>query len=159
MKYFVKSQTGSKGFTIIELMITIAIVAILTALAVPAYKDYTVRSKITECINGAAVAKVAISEYRQTLGAWPPNPVEAGLTIAGISRYCTALNNYQPTTGAFTIDMNEAAIDSVLAIDSVSPVMTPTPPPTTTSPIDWHCSRGTTNAIYLKYLPSTCRGT
>ena len=50
-------------------MITVAIVALLVALAVPAYKDYTIRSKVAECVNGAAVAKVQVSEFRQSLGA------------------------------------------------------------------------------------------
>ena len=57
-----------KGFTLIELMIVIAIVAILVALAVPAYQDYTIRAKVGECINNGAVAKLSISEYRETTG-------------------------------------------------------------------------------------------
>jgi type IV pilus assembly protein PilA len=157
MIHSIHKKARSHGFTLIELMIAIAIVAILVAMAVPAYNDYTIRAKIGECINGAAVAKVSISEYRQTLGAWPPNLVEAGLSVAGISHYCTALNNYQSATGAFTIDINEAVIDPVLAIDSVSPLMTPTSTPANI--IDWRCSRGTTTASNIKYLPATCRGT
>lgn len=145
------------GFTLIELMIAIAIVAILVAMAVPAYRDYTIRAKIGECVNGAAVAKVSISEYRQSLGAWPPSLVEAGLSNSGTSSYCTALSNYQPSTGAFTIDVNEAAVDGILAIDSIAPALTPSP--TSSSIINWRCSRGSTQANYLKYLPSTCRGT
>ena len=156
MIYSDKIITGSKGFTLIELMIAIAIIAILVAMAVPAYRDYTVRSKIGECVNGAAVAKVSISEYRQTLGAWPSDLVTAGLTVAGMSHYCTALNNYQPTTGAFTIDINEAEIDSTLTVDSISPVMTPTS--TLSNIINWKCSKGTTLAGSVKYLPPTCRG-
>ena len=70
MIYSEKSHAGSKGFTLIEIMIAIAIVAILVAMAVPAYHDYTIRSKITECINSAAVPKVTFSEYKQTLGAY-----------------------------------------------------------------------------------------
>jgi prepilin-type N-terminal cleavage/methylation domain-containing protein len=54
-----KVNEMSKGFTLIELMIVIAIVAILVALAVPTYNDYTVRAKVGECINGAAVPKLA----------------------------------------------------------------------------------------------------
>lgn len=141
----------------VELMIAIAIVAILVAMAVPAYTDYTVRSKIAECINGAAVAKISISEYRQSLGAWPSDLVEAGLSNSGISTYCTALNNYQSSTGAFTVDVNEAAIDPVLTANSIAPAMTPSP--TSNNIINWRCSRGSTQPNYLKYLPSTCRGT
>jgi len=145
----------SRGFTLIELMIVIAIVAILVAMAVPAYQNYTVRTKIAECINGAAVGKVSISEYRQSLGAWPPTLEEAGLEVAGISKFCTALNNYQAGTGAFTIDVDEAAVDPVLALNSIAPVMTPTQ--NASNIIDWNCSRGTTPAIAVKYLPTDCR--
>lgn len=152
-----KNMVNVKGFTIIELMITIAIMAILVAMAVPAYNDYTIRSKIGECVNGAAVAKIGVSEYRQSLGAWPPNLEETGLSTSGASKFCTAIVDYQPTTGAFTIDINEAVIDAKLAADSISPVLIPTP--TATSIINWRCARGTTQASNLKYLPSTCRGT
>jgi prepilin-type N-terminal cleavage/methylation domain-containing protein len=80
-----------QGFTLIELMIVIAIVAILVALAVPAYKDYTVRTKVAECINGAAVPKLAISEFYESMAAWPgtptppallPQPVTANIALA-----------------------------------------------------------------------------
>ena len=76
------------GFTLIELMIVIAIVAILVALAVPAYKDYTIRAKVTECVNAAAVAKLNISEYRETVGVYPTDEDEAGTTFpAGESQF------------------------------------------------------------------------
>ena len=120
-----KHAKSSRGFTLIELMITIAIVAILVALAVPAYSDYSIRAKVAECINGAAVAKVGISEYRQTLGPWPPSLEAAGLNTAGISYFCTSLINYQQDSGAFTIDVNEAVIDPGLAADALRPLLTP----------------------------------
>lgn len=150
-----KHRKSLRGFTLIELMITIAIVAILLALAVPAYTDYSIRSKLAECINNATVAKVAISEYRQSLGSWPPSLSEAGLDAGGISHYCSSFTNYQSSSGAFTIDINEAAVDLSLTADALMPVMTPTE--TTSSIIDWSCSKGTTSAADVKYLPSTCR--
>lgn len=150
-----KHEKSSRGFTLIELMVAVAIVAILMALAVPAYTDYSIRSKVAECINGASVAKVAISEYRQSLGPWPPSLLGAGLNAGGISHFCSSFINYQPSTGAFAIDINEAAVDSSLTAGALMPVMTPTE--TTSSIIDWNCSRGATSAVALKYLPSTCR--
>ena len=151
-----KHTKSSRGFTLIELMITIAVVAILVALAVPAYSDYSIRAKVAECINGAAVAKVGISEYRQTMGPWPPDLAAAGLDVSGISHYCTALINYQPGSGAFTIDVNEAEIGGLTA-DSLMPVLTPYD--RSSGMIDWRCSKGATSSGNLKYLPSTCRGT
>ena len=148
-----RQHHSSKGFTLIELMIAVSIVGILTALAVPAYSDYMIRSKIAECINGAATAKVGITEYQQTLGAWPPSMSAAGLTNTGVSKFCTAINNYQAATGAFTIDVDESAVDVVLT--NISPVLTPTVTPSNI--INWNCTRGTTPASELKFLPSTCR--
>src|SRR5436309_13717114 len=60
-----------KGFTLIELMIVVAIIGILAAIAIPAYQDYTVRSKVTEAVAGMSAAKVAISEYYQSQGSMP----------------------------------------------------------------------------------------
>jgi len=145
-----------KGFTLIELMIVVAIVAILVALAVPAYKDYTVRSKIAECINGAAVAKIQVSEYRQALGIWPVSDVEAGIdTPSGDSQFCVGFINYDGSTGAFTIDIDEAVIATGLG--DISPRYTPFDRPNNI--IDWNCSRGATAGALVKYLPGPCRGT
>ncbi len=152
--YHLSQGSRSAGFTLIELMIVIAIVAILVALAVPAYQNYTIRSKIAECINGAALAKVKVSEYRQVLGAWPPNLTDAGLDGSGISNYCNGFISYTPATGAFTIDVNETQVDPSLG--DVAPRMTPTIV-AVSNMIDWNCSRGTTPAGNIKYLPSTCR--
>lgn len=68
-KSFVLSKRRSGGFTLIELMIVISIVAILVTLAVPAYQEYSTRAKVTECMVGAAPAKLAVSEYIGVLAA------------------------------------------------------------------------------------------
>ncbi|MGZ5033842.1 MAG: pilin, partial [Usitatibacter sp.] len=62
-----------QGFTLIELMIVVAIIGILAAIAIPAYQDYTVRAKVTELINAAGVCKTSIAEYYQTKGVMPTN--------------------------------------------------------------------------------------
>ena len=144
----------TNGFTLIELMIIIAIVAILVALAVPAYQDYTIRAKVTECIGQAAVPKTSISEFRQTLGAWPGSLEEAGLSGNGDSKYCTGLVSYDASIGAFAINVDEAAIDPILVL--IEPVLSPIPRPS--GFIDWYCSTGATSIEDVKYLPATCRG-
>src|SRR6476620_2291070 len=72
-----------QGFTLIELMIVVAIIGILAAIAIPAYQDYTVRSKVTELINAAGVCKTTVAEYYQSKGAMPANETQAGCTDTG----------------------------------------------------------------------------
>ena len=146
-----------KGFTLIELMIVIAIVAILVALAVPAYRDYTIRTKVAECVNGAAVPKLAISEYRESSSpiAWPADSnAAATASPAGQSQYCDAFVNYAVGTGLFEIDVNETNVSS--ALSPIQPRLTPSD--NGQGGVDWRCSLGATAAGAVKYLPSTCRG-
>jgi len=142
-----------QGFTLIELMIVIAIVAILVALAVPAYQDYTIRAKVAECINNAAVPKLQISEYRQTVGSFPADTNTAGITTnTGDTQFCDATT--YDGAGVFTVNIDEAAVDS-----SLSPTIEATLSPTVNvdGGIDWACTRGSTTSTNYKYLPSTCR--
>ena len=143
-----------QGFTLIELMIVIAIVAILVALAVPAYKDYTVRTKVAECINGAAVPKLAISEYYESMANWPDSENAASVASpAGISQYCDGFASYGTTTGAFSIDVNETNVGGGTTIQP-----TLTPASNAQGGVDWRCSSGTTATADVKYLPASCRG-
>ena len=155
MKY-AKHQRSINGFTLIELMIAVAIVAILVALAVPAYSDYMIRSKVAECINGAAVAKVQLSEYKQTLGTWPPTLGKAGLSNSGDSKFCNsiALDPTDPNSGTFIVDVDVDVVDSVLT--KISPKLKPTV--TSSNIINWACTPGDTHSSDVKFLPSNCRG-
>jgi len=71
-----------KGFTLIELMIVVAIIGILAAIAIPAYSDYTTRAQVTEGLNMAGAAKAAVSETFSSGGEWPANNDAAGLGVA-----------------------------------------------------------------------------
>ncbi len=152
-----KSAVSQGGMTIIELMIVIAIVAILVAIAVPAYKDYTIRSKVAECIDNAAVAKLQVSEYYQSLGAWPPTATEAGIdNKQGSSQFCDGFDSYVSSTGQFQINVNESRVDPILSSGTVAPRLTPTLEGET-GIINWSCTLGATSAGFGRYLPSSCR--
>lgn len=73
-----------QGFTLIELMIVVAIVGILAAIALPAYQDYTVRAKVSEVLARGAEAKTSIQEYYASKEAFPPSVASAGLTSDGV---------------------------------------------------------------------------
>jgi len=74
-------KTVQKGFTLIELMIVVAIIGILAAIAIPAYQDYTIRSQVTEGLNLAASVKAEVAEYYAQYGAWPIAIVGAAGTL------------------------------------------------------------------------------
>ena len=75
-----------QGFTLIELMIVVAIIGILAAIAIPAYQDYTIRAQVSEGLNLSGAAKAAVTEYFQDQGAFPADNATAGFEAAGALR-------------------------------------------------------------------------
>ena len=75
-----------KGFTLIELMIVVAIIGILAAIAIPAYSDYTKRAKVTELVTAASACKASVSEYFQAQGAFPPTLLAAGCSSTATNK-------------------------------------------------------------------------
>ena len=78
-------KTLQKGFTLIELMIVVAIIGILAAIAIPAYQDYTIRAQVSEGLTLASDIKAGVAEYVAQTGSWPANLAEAGLGSAAAS--------------------------------------------------------------------------
>ena len=139
-----------QGFTLIELMIVVAIIGILAAIAIPAYQDYTIRAQVSEGLNLAGGAKAAVSEYTMDRGTFPTNN-----TIAGIAATATDINgkyvvSVTVNAGLITVDYgNEAHATLQPGLLELSPF-------TNAGSIEWDCrANGTT--IAAKHLPAACR--
>jgi type IV pilus assembly protein PilA len=128
-----------KGFTLIELMIVVAIIGILAAVALPAYQDYTVRARVSELILAASSAKTALSEGMQTTGSWAATWMSS-ITISATGMISSA-----------TISTNGRIIVYGTAPTSAS-VVTMTPVTTTDNKLVWSCTGNPS-----KYMPASCR--
>src|SRR5688572_29862645 len=113
-----------KGFTLIELMIVIAILGILLAIAIPAYQDYTVRTKVTECVNLQAPVKLQISEYYISNGSMPGIAGVSPVTFSRTTDFCNASQSRlgrNPTAYQISVDVAEAGVGITTAGQLVEP--------------------------------------
>jgi type IV pilus assembly protein PilA len=140
-------KKNMQGFTLIELMIVVAIIAILAAIALPAYQDYTTRAKVSEAIVMAAPAKLAVAETASSLGALADlTAANAGYTFPGATDYVSGI--------VITDATGEVTVTSTVPNAAGTIVLTPTEVAAGTGQLTWVCASPDIDA---KYLPSNCR--
>jgi type IV pilus assembly protein PilA len=139
-----------QGFTLIELMIVVAIIGILAAIAIPAYQDYTIRAQVSEGLNLAGGAKAAVSEYTMDTGVFPTDNAEAGLSAAATinGKYVVTVTN---TSVVVEVDYGNSA-HTILATGGLLQLSAVT----SAGSVQWIC-RSEDNTIANKHLPAACR--
>jgi len=139
-----------QGFTLIELMIVVAIIGILAAIAIPAYQDYTKRSHVTEGLTLAGAAKAGLAEFYASNGAWPVgNPANAsvGLPATPGSTFGNAVRTVQVNQSQIIITYRtQVTVGATIILQGNAPVGG--------GAISWDCTTGT---VLAKYRPSNCR--
>jgi len=140
------------GFTLIELMIVVAIVGILASIAIPAYQDYTIRTKITEGLSLSAPVKFAVAESFNAKGIMPVDNAALDLpapTAIG-SKYVASVS---VSDGVVTISYASRGIGGKPTMNGAKLTLTPTD---TGGSLTWQCAIGARTELY-KYLPAECR--
>src|SRR5580658_3221847 len=164
-------KATQKGFTLIELMIVVAIIGILAAIAIPAYQDYTIRSQVTEGLNLSGAVETGVAEYFANTGAWPANLSAAGISSSPAGKYVSSLTL---TNGLITVTYGNQVNGNVTGkVLGLKPNLSPN------NDVIWLCgnnsgtglgaltqpttgtaagaANGGTTTVLDKYLPQTCR--
>jgi type IV pilus assembly protein PilA len=152
-------KSMQKGFTLIELMIVVAIIAILAAIAIPAYQDYLIRSQVSEGAVLADGAQTAVAEFYSNKGIFPTGNGGAGVAAAASiqGKYVSQVTVANGTGIVQSKFSNVAPQVGNLALNNLILGFSPV---TSAGSLAWHCAAGNSGTTVLpKYLPSSCRGT
>ena len=138
-------MNAQKGFTLIELMIVVAIIGILAAIAIPAYQNYTKRSHVSEGLSLAGGAKTAVTEFYSSKGYWPAANASAGLATS-TSITGNAVRSVEVSGSRITITYNtKVDAGKTLVLQGASGA----------GGVTWTCS-APSDGVSSKYLPSNC---
>jgi len=146
-------KSMQKGFTLIELMIVVAIIAILAAIAIPAYQNYLIRSQVSEGAVLTDGAKTAVAEYYSNLGQFPTSNQSAGLptNAASIS------GKYVTSVSVATAGVIQAQFNSTTANQAIQGDVFALSASANGGSITWTCSNSTYTTVPQIYLPTSCR--
>lgn len=139
-----------QGFTLIELMIVVAIIGILAAVALPAYRDYTVRAKVSELILAASSGKNTIAEFVNVNGVMPSTA--SGVIESQSSKYVSGVEYKGASDTAGTITVTATAAETAINGAKLDLVGT-----ASNGQVSWVCQAPTSGGIAGKYLPSSCK--
>ena len=171
-------KSVQKGFTLIELMIVVAIIGILAAIAIPAYQDYTIRAQVTEGLNLADGVKVAVADYYTQNGKYPAADLTTASTAGGLNFDAPATGKYSTvqlgTKGALTATFSsQTGFVANKKLDTLTVGVSPwlskngdfiwqcgkaaAPPAANLDPANDSTDSGTNTSIVPKWLPASCK--
>ena len=144
-----------KGFTLIELMIVVAIIGILAAVALPAYQDYTVRAKVSEMVLAASAGRTSLSEAYAAKSAFPGTSAATDYVANNASQYVASV--VYTSNNANTANITVTSTTTIGGTAGGKTIVLEGSGDANTGTVNWVCKAGAANPMPAKYLPASCK--